>query len=91
MSLLLLGAVLACTLAGLAMRVGALEPVPVRVVLGGLALDTTIENRICLQRVLHRPCRQPTYTLRVSLDAPGGTRYYRLARLPISERFVFYP
>jgi hypothetical protein len=91
LGLLLLGGALACGLLGLSLRAGLARPPLLRVALGGAALDTTIENRVCLQRMLHRACRPPVYTLRLSYDSPAGTQYYRLARLQISERFAFYP
>ncbi|MFN8503603.1 hypothetical protein [Kouleothrix sp.] len=90
-SVAVLAPLLACATLGLALRADALAPTPLRVALGGYALDTTIENRICLQRALKRSCPAPAYTLRLSIEAPGGTRYYRLASVPISERYAFYP
>ena len=67
LGLLLLGGALACGLLGLSLRAGLARPPLLRVALGGAALDTTIENRVCLQRMLHRACRPPIYTLRLGV------------------------
>ena len=90
-SLLLVGLLLACVIMSAALRTGMITPVIGRVTLGGYMLDTTIENRVCLQRVLQQPCRPPVYLLRLSVDAATGTHYYHLASLPISARYAFYP
>ena len=87
----LLALALACAVPALAMRAGALAPPTGELVLGPYALELTIENRICLQRMVQRPCVPPVYVLRVRAEAGRSTRYYRLLGLPISERYAFYP
>jgi len=84
---------LALLLAGLAagVRADAIEPALGSIALGRLSLNATIENRVCLQRVLKRACRPPTYWLRLRLDRGGSARYYDLLSLPLSERYAFYP
>jgi hypothetical protein len=84
---------LALLLAGLVagVRADAIEPALGSISLGQVSLNATIENRICLQRVLKRACRPPTYWLRLRLDGGGPARYYDLLSLPLSERYAFYP
>lgn len=88
---LLFALLLACATAAGAVRAGMIAPVMGAVTLGRYTLDTAIENRICLQRVLKQPCSPPIYMVRLSIAEPLGTSYYRLLGMRISERYVFYP
>lgn len=90
-AIVLLALVLALATAAVGVRTDAIAPVLGSVALGPLSLSTTIENRICLQRALKTPCRQPVYTLKLGVDSAQSMRFYNLARLPISERYAYYP
>ena len=72
-------------------RGGVIEPALGSVSLGPLSVGATIENRICLQRVLRRACAPPVYTLTLRLESARGIQHYQLLHLPISERYAFYP
>ena len=87
----LLALALACAVPAAAMRAGALAPPTGELVLGPYALELTIENRICLQRIVQRACVPPVYVLRLRAEAGRSTRYYRLLGMRISERYAFYP
>ena len=80
----------AATLAA-GVRADLVEPALGSVSLGPLSIGAAIENRICLQRVLRRACAPPIYTLTLRLEEPGNIWRYQLLRLPISERYAFYP
>ena len=88
---MLVALALALTALAVGVQADVIAPVLGSISLGPLSLSTTIENRICLQRAWKVACRQPVYTLKLGLESAKSLRFYSLARLPISERYAYYP